>query len=54
MPGRDEDAATIAVEAARRAVKHAGITRKDIGAVYVGSESHPYAVKPTATMVTRR
>ena len=24
---------------------------KDIGAVYVGSESHPYAVKPTATIV---
>src|SRR5256885_3480883 len=23
----------------------------DIGAIYVGSESHPYAVKPTATIV---
>lgn len=52
VPGRDEDAATIAVEAARRAVRHAGIDPQDIGAVYVGSESHPYAVKPTATIVT--
>lgn len=51
VPGKDEDAATIAVEAARRAVKHAGIDPDQIGAVYVGSESHPYAVKPTATVV---
>jgi hydroxymethylglutaryl-CoA synthase len=51
VPGRDEDAATIAVEAARRAVRHAGISPQSIGAVYVGSESHPYAVKPTATVV---
>lgn len=51
VPGRDEDAATIAVEAARRAVHHSGINVKEMGAVYVGSESHPYAVKPTATVV---
>src|SRR5208282_2052938 len=51
VPGRDEDAATIAVEAARHAVFHSGIDAKDIGAVYVGSESHPYAVKPTSTVV---
>jgi hydroxymethylglutaryl-CoA synthase len=51
VPDKDEDTATIAVEAARRAVKHAGIDAHSIGAVYVGSESHPYAVKPTATMV---
>ncbi|MCL4365172.1 MAG: hydroxymethylglutaryl-CoA synthase [Candidatus Marsarchaeota archaeon] len=52
VPGRDEDAATIAVEAARRAVRHAGIDAHSIGAIYVGSESHPYAVKPTATIVS--
>ncbi len=51
VPGRDENAATIAVEAARRAVFHSGIDVKKMGAVYVGSESHPYAVKPTATVV---
>ncbi|MFH1750047.1 MAG: hydroxymethylglutaryl-CoA synthase [Candidatus Micrarchaeota archaeon] len=47
----DEDTATIAVEAARRAVKSAQINPKDINAIFVGSESKPYAVKPTATMV---
>lgn len=51
VPGPDEDTATIAVEAARNAVKRGGVNPKDIGAIYVGSESHPYAVKPTATIV---
>jgi hydroxymethylglutaryl-CoA synthase len=53
VPGIDEDAATIAVEAARNAVKHAGIAATDLGAIYVGSESHPYVVKPTATIVSQ-
>ncbi len=47
----DEDAATMAVEAARIALARAQISPEDLGAVYVGSESHPYAVKPTATML---
>ncbi|NOZ83087.1 MAG: hydroxymethylglutaryl-CoA synthase [Euryarchaeota archaeon] len=51
VPAMDEDTATIAVEAARYAVRRAGIEAERIGAVYVGSESHPYAVKPTATIV---
>jgi len=51
VPGPDEDTATIAVEAARNAVRRARIDPQEIGAVYVGSESHPYAVKPTATVV---
>lgn len=49
--GVDEDAATLAVEASRDAIRRAGVNPKMIGAVYVGSESHPYAVKPTATIV---
>lgn len=49
--GVDEDTSTIAVEAARNAVLRAGIDPKKLGAMYVGSESHPYAVKPTATIV---
>jgi hydroxymethylglutaryl-CoA synthase len=49
--GVDEDAATIAVEAARNAMLRASVNPDDIGALYVGSESHPYAVKPTATVV---
>jgi len=51
VPAFDEDTATISVEAARNAVAHAGINPVDIGAIYVGSESHPYAVKPTGTIV---
>jgi len=51
VPASDEDTATISVEAARNALCMAGINPQDIGAVYVGSESHPYVVKPTATIV---
>ena len=51
VPGTDEDTATISVEAARNSLKRAMIDPQKIGAVYVGSESHPYAVKPTATIV---
>ena len=51
VPGPDEDTATISVEAARNALRRSQIDPSEIGAVYVGSESHPYAVKPTATIV---
>lgn len=51
VPAPDEDTATISVEAARNALARAQIDPQKIGAVYVGSESHPYAVKPTATIV---
>jgi hydroxymethylglutaryl-CoA synthase len=51
VPGVDEDVATMATEAARNALKRCNIEPSQIGAIYVGSESHPYAVKPTATIV---
>ncbi|MGW8249877.1 MAG: hydroxymethylglutaryl-CoA synthase, partial [Anaerolineales bacterium] len=51
VPGLDEDVATMSVEAARNALRRAGIAPQDIRAVWVGSESHPYAVKPTSTIV---
>lgn len=51
VPAVDEDAATIAVEAARGAISRSRIDAQRIGAVYTGSESHPYAVKPTSTIV---
>lgn len=51
VPGMDEDAATMAVEASRNAVRYCNINPKRINAIFVGSESHPYAVKPTATIV---
>jgi len=51
VPGLDEDTATIAIEAARNALARAGIHAAHLRAVWVGSESHPYAVKPTSTIV---
>ena len=51
VPSIDQDTATISVEAARAALKRCSINPQDIGAIYIGSESHPYAVKPTGTIV---
>ena len=51
VPTPDQDTITMSVEAARWALARAGVDPKDIGAVYVGSESHPYAVKPSGTIV---
>ncbi|MBC7107176.1 MAG: hydroxymethylglutaryl-CoA synthase [Methanomassiliicoccales archaeon] len=51
VPGPDEDTITIAVEAARNMMRRVSINPKEIGAIFVGSESHPYAVKPTGTVV---
>jgi hydroxymethylglutaryl-CoA synthase len=51
VPDLDEDTITIAVEAARYAINRAGIDPQEIGALYTGSESHPYAVKPSSTVV---
>jgi len=52
VPAPDEDVITLSVEAARNALARAGdVSPRDIGAVYIGSESHPYAVKPSGTVV---
>lgn len=51
VPDLDEDAVTIAVEAARNALNRADVDPTRIGAIYAGSESHPYAVKSTGTIV---
>ena len=51
VPTPDQDTITMSVEAARHAVRRAKMDPGDIGAVYVGSESHPYAVKPSGTIV---
>jgi hydroxymethylglutaryl-CoA synthase len=52
VPAPDEDVITMSVEAARACLRKVpAVDPKDVGAIYVGSESHPYAVKPSATIV---
>ncbi len=51
VAGLDEDVTTMSVEAARNALARAQISAQEIRAVWVGSESHPYSVKPTSTIV---
>ena len=47
----DEDTVTMAIEASQYAMKMAGI--EELGAIFVGTESKPYAVKPTSTIVAQ-
>ena len=51
VPGQDEDVITMSIEAARNALARARIDPCELRAVWVGSESHPYAVKPSSTIV---
>jgi hydroxymethylglutaryl-CoA synthase len=51
VPSPDQDTISMSVEATKNALKRANIDPKEIGAVYVGSESHPYAVKPSGTVL---
>ena len=52
VPAPDQDVITLSVEAARNALYRADhVDPADIGALYIGSESHPYAVKPSGTIV---
>ncbi|HLQ21390.1 MAG TPA: hydroxymethylglutaryl-CoA synthase, partial [Nitrososphaerales archaeon] len=47
----DEDTVTMAIEASQYAMKMSGI--EELGAIFVGTESKPYAVKPTSTIVAQ-
>ncbi|MCK6578237.1 MAG: hydroxymethylglutaryl-CoA synthase [Anaerolineae bacterium] len=51
VAGPDEDVTTMSIEAARNALARAAIDPQALRAIWVGSESHPYAVKPTSTIV---
>jgi hydroxymethylglutaryl-CoA synthase len=51
VAGPDEDTITMAIEAARNALRRSDVRPDQLGAVWVGSESHPYSVKPSGTVV---
>lgn len=51
VAGDDEDAVTVAYEAATYALSRAHISSEKIDVCLVGSETHPYAVNPTSTIV---
>lgn len=51
VPGPDEDTITMSIEAGRNALARARVAPESIRAIWIGSESHPYAVKPSGTIV---
>jgi len=51
VPAQDEDTLSMAYEASSMALGENIVPKKDIGVVYVGSETHPYAVNPTSTIL---
>jgi hydroxymethylglutaryl-CoA synthase len=51
VAGLDEDVVTMSIEAARNALARARLDPCELRAVWIGSESHPYAVKPSSTIV---
>ena len=53
LPFADEDTTTFAVEAGKRALIHAGVESRRVKKCFVGSESAPYAVKPSMSTVSQ-
>ena len=50
VPSKDEDTVTLSVNSSREALEKLK-NKPKIGAIYTGSESHPYAVKSTSSIV---
>lgn len=48
----DEDVVTLSVESAYHAIRNSKVPLEKIGTVLIGSESHPFAVKPSSTTVS--
>lgn len=53
VPDIDEDSITMAVEASLMAIERMEMQKNQIEAVFMGSESHPYAVKPSGTVLSQ-
>ena len=51
VAGIDEDSVTMGIEAAIQALNRAKLDPKKVEAIIVGSESHPYTVKPSSTII---
>ncbi len=51
VAGIDEDSLTMAFESAYSALSAAGVDKNKIKVIFSGSETHPYAVNPTSTIL---
>jgi hydroxymethylglutaryl-CoA synthase len=51
VPSRDEDTITLSTDAALSALNSFSGDKLEISNLFIGSESHPYAVKPSGTVV---
>lgn len=51
VPVRDEDTITLALQAALNSLAYFSGNPLEISNLFIGSESHPYAVKPSGTVV---
>ncbi|NTU46980.1 hydroxymethylglutaryl-CoA synthase [Candidatus Roizmanbacteria bacterium] len=51
VPYYDEDIVSMSIEAGREALSMAQLHPHEIGALYIGSESHPYAVNPSSSTI---
>lgn len=47
----NEDTNTLATESSRNALKHAGLDGKQIGALYLGTGTNPWASNPSSTLI---
>lgn len=51
VPALDEDTITLAIMAAGQALSRTSLDPATVGSLFIGSESHPYAVKPSGVTV---